>query len=356
MSKKVVKRVCYIVAVLLLLVIIAGASAIIWYQSNISAIYGVACMDKECASQDFKVSQGESAQQIAERLEQAGLIKSALAFRIYLTIQAENKNLLPGDYKFSKNMSVEMIVKSLNAGVALRTIRLTFLPGETIRQTRQRFIDAGYAEAEVDAALSKQYDHELLKSKPAGTSLEGYIWGDTYEFYADETVENILIKLFDQMLKIVKEENLVAKYQAKGFTLHQGITLASVIQREAPADYQEKRHIAQVFETRLQRGIVLGSDAIIAYAADQINPYRDKSDMSYLTSIGCPWNSRKCAGLPPSPISTPNRDSLKAVADPTATDDLYFLTGDDYKMYYAKTEAGHNANIRNYCKKMCQIL
>ena len=356
MSKKIVKRICYVVAVLLLLAIIAAAGAIIWYQSNISAIYGVACLDKECDSQDFKVSQGESAQQIAERLEQAGLIKSALAFRIYLTIQADNKNLLPGDYKFSKNMSVEMIVKSLNAGVALRTIRMTFLPGETIRATRQRFIDAGFKEGEIDAALNKQYDHELLKSKPADTSLEGYIWGDTYEFYADETVENILIKLFDQMLKVVKEENLVAKYQAKGFTLHQGITLASVIQREAPASYEEKRHIAQVFETRLQKGIVLGSDAIIAYAADQINPYRDKSDMSYLTSIGCPWNSRKCAGLPPTPISTPNRDSLKAVADPTTTDDLYFLTGDDGNMYYAKTEAGHNANIKNYCKKMCQIL
>ena len=127
---------------------------------------------------------------------------------------------------------------------------MTFLPGETIRATRQRFIDAGFKDAEVDAALAKQYDHELLKSKPAGTSLEGYIWGDTYEFYADETVENILIKLFDQMLKVVKEENLVAKYQAKGFTLHQGITLASVIQREAPASYEEKRHIAQTGQNR----------------------------------------------------------------------------------------------------------
>ena len=355
-KKRIIKRICYIVAILLLLLIIAGAGAIIWYQSNITAIYDVKCATKECESQKFVVTAGEGAQQIAEKLEQAGLIKSALAFRIYLMFQAENKNLLPGEYQFSKNMPVEQIVKSLNAGIVARTIQMTFLPGETIRATRQRFIDAGFKDAEVDAALAKQYDHELLRSKPAGTSLEGYIWGDTYEFYADETVENILTKLFDQMLKVVKEENLVAKYQAKGFTLHQGITLASVIQREAPASYEEKRHIAQVFETRLQKGIVLGSDAIIAYAADQINPYRSKTDMSYLNTIGCPWNSRRCAGLPPTPISSPSRDSLKAVADPTATDDIYFLTGDDGKMYYAKTEAGHNQNIKNYCKKMCQIL
>lgn len=341
---------------LLLLAIIAGASAVIWYQSNISAIYGLSCTENECKLQQFVVKEGQGAQEIAANLEKAGLIKSAFAFRIYLTLQAENKNLLPGEYQFSKNMSVESIVKSLNSGIPIKTIKMTFLPGETLRATRERFIKAGFEEAEVDAAFAKQYDHELLKTRPAGASLEGYIWGDTYEFFADDSVEAILTKLFDQMLKVVKEESLIAKFQSKGFTLHQGITLASVIQREAPADYQEKRHIAQVFETRLQKGIVLGSDAIIAYAADQINPYRDKSDMSYLTTIGCPWNSRRCQGLPPSPISTPNRDSLRAVADPTPTDDIYFLTGDDYKMYYAKTEAGHNANIRNYCKKMCQIL
>ena len=89
-------------------------------------------------------------------------------------------------------MSVEEIVKSLNAGiVARKTITHTFLPGETIRATRKRFIDAGFSEAEVDEAFNKQYDHELLKTKPADASLEGYIWGDTYEFYADESVENI---------------------------------------------------------------------------------------------------------------------------------------------------------------------
>lgn len=356
MTKRIVKRIAYIVAVIVLLAIIAGAGAVIWYQGNISAIYDVKCTSKECESQEFTVAQGESAAQIATKLESAGLIKSALAFRIYLVIQAENKNLLPGNYKFSKNMSVEQIVKSLNTGIVARTIQIMFLPGETIRATRKKLIDAGFTETEVDAALSKQYNHELLKTKPASASLEGYIWGDTYEFYADSSVEEILTKIFDQMLKVVKEENLVARYQERGFTLHQGITLASVIQREAPADYQEKRHVAQVFLSRLKKNIVLGSDAIIAYAADQINPYRDKTDMSYLTTIGCPWNSRRCAGLPPTPISAPGRDALKAVAEPTATTDLYFLTGDDGKMYYAETEAGHNQNIRNYCKKMCQIL
>lgn len=356
MKKRILKRISYIAAVLVLLLIIAGAGAVIWYQSSISAIYDVKCTTKECESQKFTVVSGEGAAQIADKLEQAGLIKSAFAFRIYLALNPDKRNLLPGEYNFSKNMSVEQIVKSLNTGIVARTVTITFLPGETIRATRKKLVDAGFAEAEVDEALGKQYSHKLLETKPADASLEGYIWGDTYEFYADTKVEDILKALFDQMLKIVNEEGLVAKYQAKGLTLHQGITLASVIQREAPANYEEQRHVAQVFLTRLNRGIVLGSDAIIAYRADQINPYRDKGDMSYLTSIDCPWNSRRCAGLPPTPISSPGINSLKAVADPTDTQDLYFLTGDDGKMYYAKTEAEHNANARQYCKELCKIL
>ena len=356
MKKRILKRIGYIAAIVVLLLIIAGAGAVIWYQSNITAIYDVKCTTKECESQKFVVAQGEGASQIADKLEQAGLIKSAFAFRIYLMIQADNKNLLPGEYYFSKNMSVEQIVKSLNTGIVARTVTITFLPGETIRATRKKLIDAGFAETEVDEALGKQYNHELLKTKPNDASLEGYIWGDTYEFYADAKVEDILKALFDQMLKVVKEEDLVAKYQARGLTLHQGVTLASVVQREAPAKYEEQRHVAQVFLTRYARGIALGSDAIIAYRADQINPYRDKGDMSYLTSIDCPWNSRRCVGLPPSPISSPGRNALKSVADPTDTQDLYFLTGDDGNMYYATTEAQHNENARLYCKELCKIL
>jgi len=115
-------------------------------------------------------------------------------------------------------------------------------------------------------------------------------------------------------------------------------------------------HVAQVFLLRLSKGIPLGSDAIIGYAADQITPNRDKTDMSFLTTIDCPWNSRKCKGLPPTPISSPGVGALRSVAAPTQTDDLYFLTGDDQKMYYAHTEAEHNENARKYCKVLCGYL
>ena len=122
----------------------------------------------------------------------------------------------------------------------------------------------------------------------------------------------------------------------------------------------DQQTVAQVFMTRLARKSVLGSDAIIAYRADQLNPNRDKTDTSYIDTIECPWNSRKCAGLPPTPISNPGKTALLAVANPSKTDYYYFISGYDkdgkVKMYYARTEAEHQANIDKYCGDLCQKL
>ena len=355
MSKRIVRRVLYIVAVLVLLIIIAGACAVIWYKSNLSAIVGVKCSDN-CEVIKLTVPEGSGASSIADSLEKAGVIKSALAFKIYLNLEADNKKIMPGEYEFKKDMSVKDIVKQLNEGVSAKVFRITFLPGETIATSKKRLLEVGYTQSQIDDAFNKTYSHPLLTSKPAGASLEGYIWGDTYEFYQTATVEEILTRLFDEMWKNVQKYNLVDGYKKQGLTFHEGITLASVIQRESTANYEERRHVAQVFLLRLKSGTPLGSDAIIAYKADLVNPNRSKTDMSYLTKFGCPWNSRQCKGLPPTPIATPSVDSMRAAADPTDTKDWYFITGDDGKMYYATSEAGHNANVRKYCKKLCQYL
>lgn len=353
MTKTLKRKLLFGGAIALLLIIIAGASAVIWYQVNLMPVEKC---DGMCPTEEFVVAEGEGASKIATNLEKQGLIKSAFVFKIYHSMFAGNKAMMPGTYQFAKDMDVKTIVQSLYDGVAAKVFRITFLPGETITASKKKLVQVGYPEADVEAAFAKKYSHKLLESKPDDATLEGYIWGDTYEFYQTATLDDILTKVFDEMWNAVQKEGLVAKYQAEGYTLHQGITLASIVQRESTGDYESRRHVAQVFLTRLQRGIVLGSDAIIAYRADQINPDRNKNDMSYLNTIQCPWNSRRCAGLPPTPISTPSLASMKAVADPTDTNDLYFLTGDDGKMYYATTEAGHNANIRNYCKELCKVL
>ena len=353
-KRKVVKTFIITIVVLILLGIITLGGAFLWYKQALMAV-DPDCNDK-CEEIAFVVEENSGGAKIANDLEKAGLIKSSLAFRIYLKIEAENRNLKPGEYYFKKNMTVSQIIKFLNDGVVAKTFRITFLPGGTLAAARERLQNIGYKDEDITAAFNKTYDHELLKTKPADATLEGYIYGETYEFFEGATVEEILIRTFDEMLKVVKDNKLEAKYKELNLSLHEGITLASIIQREAPSVYAEQQQVAQVFLLRMKRGIVLGSDAVIAYRADQINPNRSKTDMSYLNTIPCPWNSRKCAGLPPTPISNPGKNALMAVAEPAEGDYLYFLTGDDGKMYYAHTEAEHRANARNYCKELCQIL
>lgn len=349
------KIIITIIASILLLAIICASVFMVWYHHSLSAIDAHACDAEECII-EFTVEDGDTAETVSKRLEEAGLIRSSLAYRVYVKLEARDKVLRAGEYELSKDMTVAKIVDAFNAGPDSQTFSITFLPGGTLADARLRLKAKGYSDEEITTAFNKTYDHSLLKDKPMGTSLEGYIYGETYEFYSNATVEDILERCFDEMYKEVTEHNLVAKFKAQGLTLHEGIVLASVVQRESGVLPDDMASVAQVFLNRLNQGIPLGSDAIIAYYADQQDSERDKTDMSYLDSTPCPWNSRRCSGLPPTGISTPGAGALEAVANPSGEDYLYFLTGDDGKMYYGTTEAEHNDNIRKYCQEMCQIL
>ncbi len=349
------KIIGFIILGLLVIGILLAIGAVMWYKMMLKPVNPAEC-EKDCGDVSFVIADGAATAAIANKLEEQHLIQSALAFRAYMKLEGKELSLKTGEYTLNPHMSVQDIVERFNKGAMAKTFRITFLPGGTVAQAKEAIKKQGYSDEAIEAAFNQTYDHELLKSKPVGTSLEGYIYGETYEFYADATVEDILKRTFDEMYKVVKENDLVNKYKAQGLTLHEGITLASVVQRESGTLPAEMPHVAQVFLLRLKKGMVLGSDAIIGYRADQLNPNRSKTDMSYLNTISCPWNSRKCAGLPPTPISAPGKGAMLAVANPTNTQDLYFLTGDDNKMYYATNEAGHKANIKNHCKEMCKLL
>jgi UPF0755 protein len=331
-------------------VIVAAICAAIYFYHQLTA----APCQTDCLEKNFTIETNESTQSISQRLKTDGLIQNALVFQIYLRLNGQSDKIQAGDYLLSSSQSVPEIVDFLvNGEIVENTFRVTFLPGETLRQTRKRLLDAGYPEQDADAALAKAYDHPVLDGKPADATLEGYIYGDTYEFYYGTSAEEIIIRTLDQLYSVAKDNNLMAKYAAQGLTFYQGLTLASIIQREAKmADMPQ---VAQVFLLRLKQGIMLGSDATVAYAADQIDPDRDKTDMSYL-GLDSPYNTRKYSGLPPGPISSPGLIALESVANPAEGEYLYFLTGDDGIMYYAYTESEHERNKSLYCKELCLLL
>ena len=161
-----------------------------------------------------------------------------------------------------------------------------------------------------------------------------------------------------EMERVIEENHLKEKYSEQGLSLFEGITLASIVQKEAPspAFSSEQPTVAQVFLSRLEYGIRLGSDVTVSYALDTVDPERKTytDNQTALTVDSC-YNTRLYSGLPCGPISNPGLSALLAVAEPSDTAYLYFLTGDDGLMYYSSTEEEHNQNIYSHCQDLCNV-
>ena len=230
----------------------------------------------------------------------------------------------------------------------------TIRPGETIFEVREGLIEAGYSKTEVDEALESNYDYEFLRDRPEGATLEGYLYGETHEFYKTATVKEVIETFLKGMEKVIEENDLEGEYAKQGLSLYEGITLASVVQKEAPSP--EQPTVAQVFLSRLSLGIPLGSDVTVSYALDKIDPERKTyTDNESALKVDSCYNTRLYPGLPCGPISNPGISALLSVANPSDTSYLYFLTGDDGMMYYSSTEAEHNQNIYSHCQNLCNV-
>ncbi len=252
----------------------------------------------------------------------------------------------------------EQMWADLEAQMRPDVFNFTIRPGETIFDIKKNLKDAGYGSEEIEEAFAYDYSDEeglsFLKSRPAVATLEGYLYGETHEFYRSSTVKDILRTFLRGMGEVISKNNLETRYAEHGLSLYEGITLASIVQKEAaPA---EQATVAQVFLTRLDIGMGLGSDVTVRYALDVLDPDREVySDNQAALEIDSCYNTRKYGGLPCGPISNPALSALLAVAEPTDSEYLFFLTGDDGVMYYIYTAGEHAENARLYCQELCNV-
>lgn len=341
-GKKSKGRKITLVILSVLLVILAVAGLVVgWYYFSLSP---VSSDDKSTVSLEIKT--GQSPAQIAEKLEEKQIIRSALAFRVYTKLSGKENSLQAGSYSLSSASTTQEIVSQLSTGSADDLV-VTFLPGATLRENRDSLIKLGYTASEVDKALSADYNHPLLRDKPKGASLEGYIYGETYHFSRGVSVSEILKASFDLYQSTLDKNNIEAGFEVQNLSLHQGIIMASIVQREVPGA-TDQRQVAQVFLSRYRLGMQLGSDITAYYGADLMGKKR-------AVSTDTPYNTRIHTGLPPGPIASPGTSALKAVANPAPGDYLYFLSGDDEVTYFARTGAEHDANISRHCRIKCDM-
>ncbi len=332
------RRALWIVILAVFLVIITFCiGAVLWYNSALKPY------SDDTTQIEIDVATGSSPSEVADELAQNHLIKSSLAMKVYMKFSGKS-SVQAGTYFFSASQPVSEIVTWLNEGLTQQR-KITILPGLTIKEIRQEFIDYGFSADAVDEALNKTYDHPLLAEKPASANLEGYIYPETYYVEASATPEDVILTTFDEFESLIEENNLRQQLADRGFNLYQGITLASIVVKEA-SDTQDQYQVAQVFETRLAQNMVLGSDVTYQYAAELLG-------VEPSTTLDYPYNTRIYSGLPPGPIANFYIATLEAVANPASGSYLYFVAGDDGTIHYSNTLEEHEQNIELYCKVLC---
>jgi len=292
---------------------------------------------KTGSNQEFRVTSGENAPSIATRLKAAGLIRDRNAFITYINFHGLRPRLKMGTYLLSPTLPANVIAEDIAGGKTLSK-RLVVPEGYRLSQIEDAAAAIGMDRQAFAAALAAPHGQSFLSGKPANVDLEGYLFPDSYNVDPDTTPAELVKAMLDNFGARVGPEYTQA-FAVEGLTLHQGLTIASIVEREVniPAD---RPIVAQIFITRLHTGMPLGSEVTARYAADLLG-------VPFTTTVDSLYNTLTHTGLPPGPICSPGLSSLDAVAHP-ATTNLYFITGADHKDYFAHTYAEHQANIAKH--------
>jgi UPF0755 protein len=333
------KRLLFIAVTAIVLVVTATTVVRYLYNQNLKP----ASTSKQV--QTVVIEEGATADAIAQRLEEKGLIRSAWAFKLYISSKEVRNALQAGTYELTPSQGVPEIVAQLTHG-KIATNLVTILPGQRIDQLRNRLIQEGFAERDVDNALNpaSYIGHPALVDKPANASLEGYLYPESYQRTGSTTANTIVAGALDEMNKHLTPD-LRTALARQGLSTYQGIILASIVEKEV-SKQTDRDQVAQVFLSRIEIGMRLQSDATASYGAVL-------AGQTPSSSYDSPYNTYRYDGLTPTPISNVTSSSLRAVANPSNTDWLYFVSGDDGTTHFSRTLAEQEANIRQYCKELC---
>lgn len=303
------------------------------------------------------IGKGENARTIGTKLQQAGVIRSATWFRMLAEIEGIQNDLASGSYTFQLDSDTQAVLNRIKVGILEPQILVTIPEGLRIEQVADLLEKKGVFQAQplLDAMANGSFDDPLLKDRPDGTTLEGYIFPDTYYFPAKTNPTQVIT----EMLKALDDRfdpGLRAAIQAEGLTDYQALTLASIVEREAQVP-SERPIIASVFLNRLKQQMPLQADPTVQFAVAQdpasvtANGWWKQDLTVDDLKIKSPYNTYLAPGLPPGPICNPGRDAIAAVAHPAQTDYLFFVAKGDGSHAFASTLAEHNANIQKYQKR-----
>lgn len=353
MSMKIKRGVRWIkvVIILILLSMLAIAGSVVYahnyYNRNLKPV------SQEQSLVEVTIKSGATLKEISKQLKQKNLIRSSQVFEQYIRNNGTAEDIKAGVYELSPSYGVPEIVSILTKGKVINRL-VTILPGARLDQVKKMLTNSGYSEAEVVKALDPKnyFEHPALVDKPREATLEGYLYPESFKRNSETTAEDIVSLSLDEMQKRLTPDIRQA-FTKQGLTTHQAVTLASIVEREVSKP-EERKQVAQVFLTRLKKGIKLQSDATSSYGA-VLDGQLDKLTHAQILVYESPYNTYLVDGLPPGPISNVSESSLLAVAYPADTNWLYFVSGDDGVTYFSKTLEEHESLVNQHCKKNCQL-
>ena len=271
---------------------------------------------------------------IAEQLRFERLIPSQTGFIFLGKVLRLSNKLQAGTYSIAPDMTmIHILIQIARGQVTSDTFAIVIPEGFSVYKIRKLLEERGYVTDswEFSRALVKQFP--FLKEVP-DASLDGYLFPDTYQVARSEPASALLRRMLTHFQSIVIP--LVRETPKAHWSLHQILTLASIVEKEA-ATPSERPIIASVYLNRLRIGMMLQADPTVKYVLERPRPKVSLNDLN----VNSPYNTYRHVGLPPGPICNPGVPSIQAVLNPATTDYLYFVARGDGSHVFSKTLEEH---------------
>lgn len=288
------------------------------------------------------VPKGSSMPQVVRLMDEGGVLRHPLAFRILVRFTMTGRRLQYGEYTFPSPPSALDVFRKVVSGDVTR-FSVTVPEGSNLFDIARILGEHGLVEPGefLEAASSRS----LLSSLGIpGATAEGFLFPDTYQFVKYMTPEEILeimARRFREAARAIEEPARRA-----GLSMHEVVTVASIIEKETSVE-EEKPLVSAVIRNRIARGMPLQMDPTVIYGLRKFDAELTKKD---LRTPG-PYNTYLNKGLPPGPIANPGLSSLRAALFPAKTDYLYFVSRNDGSHTFSETLSGHETAVASYRKK-----
>ncbi len=293
------------------------------------------------------IKKGTPLKKVSEVLEQEGIIRSRQFFVFVTTLLGKKGRIKAGEYEFHTRMTPQEVLSALTKG-QVKLHLVTIPEGFTLSQIAQLLDASNLAEKKgfLEKASSPSFINALGLSPLAGPTLEGYLFPDTYHLFREMEPEEVIQMMVHQFKKVFGPD--FARWASElGITEREVVILASIIEKETSLP-EEKPLISAVFHNRLRRKIPLQSDPTVIYGIKNFNGNLTREDLMRPT----PYNTYVIAGLPPTPICNPGKESLLAAVHPAPVSYLYFVSKNDGSHYFSTDIEEHNQAVWKYQKNL----